>query len=692
MSNISLFPNQLPVPESVTYPVSQPVAMPQPVRKPFPDLLYCLPKSILYHIVEDYCGCDNVFAIERTVRPLHLALQKFWKEIIVSKSLFLYVTESQSIDLKTRQFHRIFKIYETYQETKWKEFSWTSPFPASGLQLTEEDNIQDKIIDNPCKSPFLPSTLREYVYKTNREFLVKFYGNADIASPQSENGNLESLQLSTRGPKALLESRSKEDILFKKIWLQVKMASQMLKKHNDHKKPSNPKEELTKRFTTDSLHLLTLASTYDYRELFTLLQNYRAHQSVLSNEYHHFNNFLLLQNGICKLNLDRLQHLITTLKVDHIKINMQPSSPPFPKDWHLACLHNNGHSIFYGKTVLKSAMDFFYALYFFGSRLPDNTSRTKIQELDVIKVLLSAKANVNEPGIMEYAIKKKHSGLGLLNVLIEGKANVNQFMTKGQTPLGQALLDASFTEDLFFTEGVVSTLLKAKADINGPNIMNQTPLIIAVTSCTDKLFKYLNSYEPDRNLTDSLGQTALMKAVRQKGCVEKIRMLLAPRKVTMILGTKKSKGDLIPISKEEVNRFDDNGETALSHAIKAPNVDNLSYVRLLLEANADVNLISGNDKAALVTLTQTKSFPHAIAFLGSEQPNRKKKRNQQEMATEPTNANKRLPPPHSPLPHSMNQNPGRFSSYPFGADDAESILEGDFRGAKMMDISWLQDN
>lgn len=678
MYNLSLDPPQFFMQEEVTLPLPQEVTKQNLVRKPFPALLCDLPNPLLYRIIEDFCDCDNVLAIERTARSLFLNLQKFWKESITSKNLFLFVIKSVSVDLKNRKIDATIKVYEVYQKTKCEVFEITYPIPASGPQPTEEDNFQNRNIANPCKSIFLSTWVKQYIYKANREFLLKFHGDLQIVSSSCENGKIEALKCSTLVPKSLLESRSKEDILFKKIWLQLKIASQNIKKHIDYKKPTNSQENLTDQFETEALHLLTYAATHDYSELFTLLQNYRAHQSVLSNEYHQFNNFLMYQSGICKENPERLRQLITTFKVDHVKFNMKPSYPAFPKEWHFSCLNNN-HG-FYSKTTLKSALDFFYT-----RNSLDNCQTRKIPQLEVINLLLAFKANVNEPGIIEYALKENHSGHDLLNLLLENKANVNQIGEKGQTPLGQALLSAS-KSDPAFTEGVVSILLKAKADLNGCNIMGETPIMIAVTSCTAKLFKHFNSFDPIRYLPDFSGQTALMKAVSQRGCVEKIRALLAPRKLSIILDQKKSKSNLIPISKEEINRFDNKGETALSHALKNQNNDTLYYVKLLLEANADVNSLSENDKESLIMLTQTASLPHAVNFLRNEQTTKKKKRNQQESGTEFQNTTKRLQPMHS-----MDQSLSQSSNYPFRIDLDAARCEATFPGSQMMDISWLNE-
>lgn len=581
--------------------------------------LFDISLPVLQQVME-YCDYRDVANMEVTTHNAHKLGQYIWKTFITNQNLFLFATESKAIDLKNRTITYTINLYELYGEKACTGFFVTTPF-SNAFEPTEKDTYTEKFIANPINytgNSNLYIKMKEYILKTNQQFLSQF-------SPKPEQLSLPASELPANSTsQAFLTSRH-EGNPWRKLFSQFKNQNTLTIKSSKKVKSIIDRRATflsSMQLTTNALNMLSEAQNKQHMELFSLLQNYRNAQCKESKEHIYYNIFLLLQE-INRGNPHRLQTLITALKIDHLAINIQFSSTIFPKAWEFSDTASN----FDGETALKRALKGVYP-----------------QELDrnnVVRILLAAKANVCEPGLLHYALKFSH--VDLVHTLIANKADVNQM--EGEVPLGQALCHRSVLEDLSTTQSIITALLAAKADINGRNSRNETPLMQAAQLCSDKMFQFFLLQGPDPYLADGLGKTTLMHAVSTKDSVKKVKMLLAPR------GIEPLDSDLKMPEKEDgdfnhVDQIDHLGQTALTHAIIAGQPEMRKYVKLLIRAKATIKLEADKNSETPLALAKKKDYSDVVSLLSKtlrKDSEKKEKRKWREEFLTPTK--KRTTPP-----------------------------------------------
>lgn len=522
-----------------------------------------LPFQLLDSIAR-FCGENDIIALEKMTGR---SFKNIWITYILQYNLFLCVSRKSVLNLENRKF-TIEQVDEYYK------------IDLNTIQ-SEEDQIE--VIEDPYSDQELSTEIKNQVFNTNRFFLNQFSTNLRMTSHLPQKKKL----LASLSPTFLTRLENlRNDNAFRQIYFQLQEQQRNLFEEGSDETPAKLNQN-------KSLKMLMQAQTSGHLELFGLLQNFRAHQCDRSREYHRFNNFLLIKE-VMQTRPKMLKSLITALNIDEININNQFSD--------------------YRGTALRAALEIFDSEN--SRKTAKDKKKGKVKQIQVVEVLLAAKANPKERDLMPYAISRAHSLFEALNLLIAHKANVNE-IENGETPLGLALLSS---QTLSIKTRVISNLVRAGADVNGLNFNCQTPLHVALDfyQTEDKIIQLLIDKGAKRSLGNNFGETPLMKAVTTKRNLGKIKILLAPIK-------KKFRGKEPLESKEEeidVNQRDHSGNTALMYAVSRCNYPKhlLPYVETLLQAKADVNLLNYKRKSAF-TLAKKRNLSNEILnLLKTDQP------------------------------------------------------------------------
>jgi ankyrin repeat protein len=560
-----------------------------------------IPLILLQHIVS-FCDSHGTANLESTSLEAYKIGQHVWKTYVADQNLFLYATVTKTVELE-KCICRIVNLYELYKTESLVQFTFKTPYPANAQTLPQAyfEKLIHNLNDFRGCSEF--SELRQYILNTNHVFLTQFSPKPEQLSLTHEPEN---------AVQAYLKSRN-TDNPWRKIFEQLMARQFTFSKSQKTDSMLYPGVKFTHlpslQATEEGLAMLNQAQVKQHSELFTLLQNYRSQQAAPTEEYHNFNHFLLLKE-VNQGNPVRLRNLIIALKIDHLTINRQFSQAGLPTD----------PAIFDGETALK------------------RTLKGTLRESDkmaVAKVLIDAKANVSEQGVMHYALR--YSEASLVTMLIEAKADVNQ-LEKDKLPLEQVLCFRSVKEESTTTKSLVATLIAAKADLNGHNSKNETILMRTADRCSFEVFKFFLRQGPNVSLTDNLGQTALMRLVSTNDNLKKLKIFLNPGKlITASAERMMSEGEfkvLNEINPEiEVNRVDLEGRTAIMHSVQAEQPQMLHYVRYLLKAKADITSDQSNESP--LTVAHAKGFEDVVSLLNKPQKKssiKKEKRRKAEVA------------------------------------------------------------
>jgi ankyrin repeat protein len=541
-----------------------------------------IPEENLLNVMS-FCGLNALLSFEQTNRMAYLKIEKIWLRRIANYNLFVGVTRNSITD--DLKFHTFFRI----------------------------DNVNTAEEFIPCPglySKCLNQQVNNLVQTMNRCILSDLL---PYVSRQASN----TMQVSTCQPDPLISSRS-QNVPWKRIYMQIRITLIETCKTPELTTLSPSKINSLTRFAAQAFYMLNRALGRKHFELFNLLESYRF--TILTDTKSRFYNVATYISDInfllfYEISWERppiLEHLIAILSEKRLEISFtgtktlpcvapsvfQEEDKKMSEEASLTQLIINKkfdsadfknwpfHNDYNGKTPLK------YALLLANKKTQDfwNEHRRKLEPrenpyLDIIKVLIAAKANVNEPGLMHSAASQVH-GFNILNLLIEGKANVNQ------SHLGISVLEQVLNPDIAMdrqvAHSIIRRVIEAKADINCRNARQRTPLMVATVRCVNETFKLFLQQGPDRSLYDINGNTALMLALEKPGNAKKITWLLSSQVMPSTSGGRRN---IQSMSQADINHVNNQGHTALSIAIWYHHWATESYVKLLLKAGADVRLI-----------------------------------------------------------------------------------------------------
>jgi hypothetical protein len=536
--------------------------------------LFNIPEARLDYIVS-FCTPSEVLNLEKTRRDAHLKIKNIWLTLIIRRNLFFGFTQ-----------HPRTNIIKPYSFEKTKTVS------------PEEDFI-------PCPMHYTtcPSKARDKLLLRTRIILTTLLPHCKASQTCQSN--------------QFLENRA-QNTPWKRIYLQVALldCEALLYGTNTLLKKLSPRNITSlEEFSAVSFLMLDRANTKKYTELFTLLENYRFSLATdTTNRSHdikpyifHFN--LLVFKGIFHERPPIVKCLLTVLSTKHPKISFtdraQLSNDNYPsvsqeeeedeklgeEQQLLAKIINTK----FDQTIFPK--EFFILIPpIFNNLTPLKYAITLTQQknldprenpnFEILKMLIEAKANVDEPGILSFVATKIHN-LDILNLLIENNANVNQ-SHEDDTLLGLLLKEKRHCTMLEKIDRIVFTLLKAKADINGRNGKQQTPLMLAAATSTYETFQNFLEQGPDRTLQDIEGNTPLIYATRVPGNTLKIKLLLSSR---VLSSTRQGEGHLVRMPRAVINQFNIQCFTALASAIFHNHSATKAYVKLLIDAGADPYLL-----------------------------------------------------------------------------------------------------
>jgi serine/threonine-protein phosphatase 6 regulatory ankyrin repeat subunit B len=211
-------------------------------------------------------------------------------------------------------------------------------------------------------------------------------------------------------------------------------------------------------------------------------------------------------------------------------------------------------------------------------------------EYDIVTLLIAAKANINvadESGKTPLWAAMANNHFRTAALLIDSGANVNA-LGEGCTPL---LLTINSSASSLLKNEMVKKLLAAKADVNIPNEVGTTPLLLAVAIEDFVLVKTLLDAKADVNASAKNGDTPLYQACT-RGNIMILQQLLA--------------------ANANVNTI--NKDTEYSPLMAAANAGYTEVVKILLEAKAEVNS-SGIEGYSALHLASFKGHIEIVKML-----------------------------------------------------------------------------
>lgn len=236
-----------------------------------------------------------------------------------------------------------------------------------------------------------------------------------------------------------------------------------------------------------------------------------------------------------------------------------------------------------------------------------HTALMSARDTKTLKILLDAGANINAAtngnGYTTLSYSARDGEIDLVKFLISAKANVNKGIS---TPLILAAQEGHLD--------IVKLLLDAGANVNAYDEFGNTALISAVTTscyyrddeykCTDEkkkieIVKLLLDAGANPNLSNKGGVSAVTIAANN-GYKEISQLFVKSGKVEDTLLTASLRGDVKAVKEfikkgANVNEKDNNGFTILMLTARQNNPE---IIKLLLDAGADVNYVSNEGSFA----------------------------------------------------------------------------------------------
>lgn len=560
---------------------------------------------LLDHIAT-FCNLKDVVALDMTCRLSNAAIKECWMRYLIQCNLFTYVTIGTRVDLNTHKIHKISTVFQLYKRTPKIFVNPPSETKSSQMEEVTKTEIVNPFGKYPTFNEGIELSpqktfLMKKCWEINQTILLNLFPKKN-KTKEAANSVLQSQQTSQSSAfnlETFLKDRHTNNPL-KTTFFQIlkqdieqKRREENLKFFGYHESNSSNKKLSLENFFIDTLNMQVTALIHNNTELFTLLQNYRSADSEIEEKLFALEHYHLLKIIKEERDLNKIQNFITAFKIDQIKINMRFT--------HSLLEHHD-------------FCEFFSRHVFLGMKISERTA-LEVAPSNTIRVLVAAKADINAPKLMERVLYSQN--IEVIHTILESKANVNQITKSGETFLTQLLRINALKAKKEKTQSIISLLLQAKADINGCNSKGETPLICAAHHSKTNIFQFLFRQNPDPFLTDHLGKTALMHAAASSSdkCLQKINSLLARIKLITNLRKKKSPNLKLP-PEFELDYADHSGATALMLATMAQQP---SYVKALLEANADVTCFNNNGETAL-TLAKKSQRPISEIISMLQQP------------------------------------------------------------------------
>ena len=264
-------------------------------------------------------------------------------------------------------------------------------------------------------------------------------------------------------------------------------------------------------------------------------------------------------------------------------VNVMTSSDPGGSDTPLQAAVERGHCDIVNMLLRSNAN----VNYFSTPRLTALQLAAKSRDLQLVKLLLSAKAdpNLNFSNDLPLFNTAERGDVELVELLLAAKADPNLYSRNGMTPLRAAAAGGHFR--------VVKALLAAGAAVNLSTLRGPTALQAAARDDRADIVKLLLKEKADIDaVSGEENHTPLLLAARN-GHSDMARILLAAgADVTRIFAARD----------EAAATVNDLGETALM--IATIHRDR-NAVQSLLEAGAAVNACSNNKRTALMKATES---------------------------------------------------------------------------------------
>merc|ERR1712137_115750 len=187
------------------------------------------------------------------------------------------------------------------------------------------------------------------------------------------------------------------------------------------------------------------------------------------------------------------------------------------------------------------------------------------RNLDIVSILLEAKADVNAPGRYGTALHlAANRNEDLVKVLLKGKADLNFTNRDGNLPLTIAALNCKAKN--------VRRLIKAKADLNAKNSKGNSLLHVAAEKHKWHVVEFLLNQGIDPNIRNENGATILHE-VRETAVVEQLLS-----------------------KKADPNIQDHQGSTPLHRSMGS----SWPITKALLDGGADTNICNNSNHDALL--------------------------------------------------------------------------------------------
>jgi ankyrin repeat protein len=181
----------------------------------------------------------------------------------------------------------------------------------------------------------------------------------------------------------------------------------------------------------------------------------------------------------------------------------------------------------------------------------------------------------NSAGKFLILVAYETNRIDVFNILVSGKARLNELFS------GNSILHMAASANRI---SFLSSLIKGAADLNVRNIDNKTAVMLASEKGYGNSVRTLASGGADLSLKDSLGETALYKAVRIGG------------------DGGYNAADALIKGGAQVNDMSSAGVPVLHEAVTGAK---FQFVSLLLKGGADPNVLNKKNESAILILSRT---------------------------------------------------------------------------------------
>src|SRR5262245_30704236 len=252
--------------------------------------------------------------------------------------------------------------------------------------------------------------------------------------------------------------------------------------------------------------------------------------------------------------------------------------------------------------ILLSFVPIFAAVFVHATGDPELVVRARDGDFDAVRMLITKRANVNEPardGSTALLWAVHHSDLRTVRALIAAGATFVTPNRYGVTPL----LEASRTGDT----PIIAELMKAGADVRrAVHPEGETPLMAASRTGRVDAVELLLEAGSDANAVDTYQQqTALMRAA-EEGHVDVVKTLLAAG------ANPNAKAHVSPLTERKHADHATGGFTALMFAVREGHED---VVRALVKGGADLKATNGDGVTATSIAVANDRFDLAKTLL-----------------------------------------------------------------------------